>query len=113
MISGRPEIQTVNILLIGDSRVGKTSIIRQYSGKPFSNELWATLGLDFFQIKVRPQSNPNELLRVKVWDTAGQERYKSITMTFYKQSDGIMICFDLTSTKTFESVTRWLMQAQV
>ena len=43
-----------------------------------------------------------------MWDTAGQERFKSLTMTFYKQSQGMMICFDLTKPKTFESVRRWV-----
>ena len=69
----------------------------------------ATLGLDYFSVDVRPKSNPGDSYNLKIWDTAGQERFKSLTMTFYKQSHGMMICFDLTKRKTFEAVRRWFL----
>ena len=46
---------------------------------------------------------------MKIWDTAGQERFKSLTVTFYKQSQGMIICFDLTKRKTFDSVRNWVV----
>ena len=49
---------------------------------------------------------------MKIWDTAGQERFKSLTMTFYKQSQGMMICFDVTKMKTFESIRRWIVAVE-
>ena len=64
--------------------------------------------MDFISQDVHPKSAPNEKYNLKIWDTAGQERFKSLTMTFYKQSQGMMICFDLTKPKTFESVRRWV-----
>ena len=69
----------------------------------------ATLGLDFISQDVKPKSAPNSGYNLKIWDTAGQERFKSLTMTFYKQSQGMMICFDLTKPKTFQSVRRWIV----
>ena len=45
---------------------------------------------------------------MKIWDTAGQERFKTLTKTFYKKADGVMIIFDLTDAKTFESVKNWI-----
>jgi len=69
----------------------------------------ATLGLDFISQDVKPKSAPNNGYNLKIWDTAGQERFKSLTMTFYKQSQGMMICFDLTKPKTFQSVRRWIV----
>lgn len=72
----------------------------------------ATLGLDYFAIDVNPKSCPSDTYNLKIWDTAGQERFKSLTMTFYKQSHGMMICFDITKRKTFESVRRWLLAVQ-
>ena len=69
----------------------------------------ATLGLDFISQDVAPKSNKNEKYNLKIWDTAGQERFKSLTMTFYKQSQGMMICFDLTKPRTFESLRRWMV----
>ena len=69
----------------------------------------ATLGLDFISKDVNPKSDPADSYNLKIWDTAGQERFKSLTMTFYKQSQGMMICFDLTKPKTFASVKRWIV----
>ena len=70
----------------------------------------ATLGLDFvLKDECKPRSNPDDSYSLKIWDTAGQERFKSLTMTFYKQSQGMMICFDLTKPKTFENVRRWVV----
>ena len=85
-----------NILLIGDAAVGKTSLVNVYAGKGFQEVHMATLGLDFISKDVQPQSNPKDQYNLKIWDTAGQERFKSLTMTFYKQSQGMMICFDVT-----------------
>ena len=80
-----------------------------YAGKGFQDVHMATLGLDFISQDVKPKSAPNSGYNLKIWDTAGQERFKSLTMTFYKQSQGMMICFDLTKPKTFESVRRWIV----
>ena len=98
-----------NILLIGDGAVGKTSLSNVYNGKTFSDQHLATLGLDYFALDVNPKSSPNDQYNLKIWDTAGQERFKSLTMAFYKQSHGMMICFDITKRKTFESVRRWFL----
>ena len=69
----------------------------------------ATLGLDFINQDVHPKSNPSDQYNLKIWDTAGQERFKSLTVTFYKQSQGMIICFDLTKRKTFDSVRNWVV----
>ena len=69
----------------------------------------ATLGLDFISKDVSPSSKPDETYNLKIWDTAGQERFKSLTMTFYKQSQGMMICFDVTKQSTFQAVKRWIV----
>lgn len=98
-----------NILLIGDGAVGKTSLVNVYNGKGFQDVHMATLGLDFVSKDVHPKSAPNDSYNLKIWDTAGQERFKSLTMTFYKQSQGMMICFDLTKPRTFDSVRRWIV----
>ena len=98
-----------NILLIGDGAVGKTSLVNVYNGKPFQDVQMATLGMDFISQDVTPKSNANDSYNLKIWDTAGQERFKSLTMSFYKQSHGMMVCFDLTKQSTFQSVRRWIV----
>ena len=106
MVAAKKE---ANMLLIGDGAVGKTSLVNVYTGKGFQEQHFATLGLDFVTKDVHPRSNMNDTYNLKIWDTAGQERFKSLTMTFYKQSQGMIICFDLTKRKTFESVRRWIV----
>ena len=86
MAQAAAQKKEANILLIGDGAVGKTSITNVYSGKGFQDIHMATLGMDFISQDVNPKSNPSEKYNLKIWDTAGQERFKSLTMTFYKQS---------------------------
>lgn len=106
MVEGRKE---ANMLLIGDGAVGKTAITKVYHGDAFPDEAIATLGLDYFAIDVQPKSSPNKSYNLKIWDTAGQERFKSLTVSFYKQSQGMMVVYDVSRRKTFESVKRWLL----
>ena len=94
-------------MLIGDSAVGKTSIINQRVGRGFKESEIASLGLDFVPQTVNPRSDPSFQYSLKIWDTAGQERFHSLTTAFYKQSQGMIICFDVTRKKTFDSVRRW------
>ena len=104
--------QSANILLIGDSAVGKTSIVNVRVGKGFSEAEIASLGLDFVPQSVNPKSAPSFQYSLKIWDTAGQERFHSLTTAFYKQSQGMIICFDITRKKTYDSVRRWMSACQ-
>ena len=63
----------------------------------------ATLGLDFAQTKYVTKEDGQEI-GVKIWDTAGQERFKTLTQSFYKKADGVIICFDVTEQATFKNV---------
>mgnify|MGYP000642760710 CR=1 FL=1 len=103
-----PPRKEANILLIGDGAVGKTSIVQVYSGRGFSEAHMATLGLDYINQDVSPSSNPSDGYKLRVWDTAGQERFKSLTLTFYKQSQGMIVCFDLTRRTSFDAVSKWM-----
>ena len=103
---------SANILLIGDSAVGKTSIVNVRVGKGFSEAEIASLGLDFVPQTVSPKSSPEFSYSLKIWDTAGQERFHSLTTAFYKQSQGMIICFDITRKKTYDSVRRWMSACQ-
>ena len=98
--------KTIQIIILGDGAVGKTSMITQYCNKTFSEEHITTLGLDFAQKKFQSK-NGNEYT-VKVWDTAGQERFKTLTYAFYKRADGVIIAYDTTEKKSFENTTTWM-----
>ena len=66
----------------------------------------ATIGLDYVSTTFR--SPKGEDIAVKIWDTAGQERFKTITYSFYKQAQGVIVTFDVTNPHTFANVKTWL-----
>ena len=97
----RPKVNTVNIILLGDAGVGKSSIIKMYTERKFEEEHVATLGLDF---TARKFEYKNETYTVKLWDTAGSERFQTLTYSFYKRADGIILVYDSSDERTFKSM---------
>ena len=93
------------LLIIGDSTVGKTSILSRFANGTFNSNYLATVGLDNF---TKDETIDNKTVRIKIWDTAGQERYKSLTKGFFRNAQGIMIVYDVTNEETFESLKIWI-----
>ena len=93
------------LLIIGDSTVGKTSILSRYSNGTFNASYLATVGLDNF---TKDEIINNKIVRIKMWDTAGQERYKSLTKGFFRNAQGIMVVYDVTNSETFENLKYWI-----
>ena len=78
----------------------------RYSEKQFTQSHMATIGLDY--VSTTYKSPKGEDIAVKIWDTAGQERFKTITYSFYKQANGVIVAFDLTNQLSFNNVKTWL-----
>jgi small GTP-binding protein len=96
---------TCSILLLGDSCVGKTSLISRYANGIFKDEYIATVGLDF----VSKQEIINDKnINVKLWDTAGQERYKALTPSYLRGADGVVLVYDVTNSETFDNLKFWI-----
>ena len=95
------------ILTIGDGGVGKTSILRRYVENKFLKHHLSTIGIDFLSktLKIKDKE-----IKLKIWDTAGQERYRQITSHIYKDADGIILVFDVTSEESFNQITDWMDQ---
>ena len=93
------------IIFLGDSSVGKTSIINQYFYKSITTEYSATIGLDFLAKSVKVD---NKNIRLQIWDTAGQEKFNSLIPSYIRTSTIGVICYDITNRTTFESLDRWL-----
>ena len=95
----------IQILTLGDGKVGKTSILKRYNEDAFTSHHLTTIGIDFITRDV--QIN-NETVPVKIWDTAGQERFRTITHTFYKQAEGVLLVFDVTDKTSYENLHNWI-----
>ncbi|OXB74227.1 UNVERIFIED_CONTAM: hypothetical protein H355_011679 [Colinus virginianus] len=93
------------VIMLGDSTVGKSSLLRRYTEGVFLDAVNQTVGVDFYVQFM--ELEPGLQVKLQFWDTAGQERFRSITRSYYRNSAGGMLLFDLTNRASFESVRRW------
>ena len=100
-----PPLRRYKILLLGDSGVGKSSLICRWTLDSFSATLLGTVGVDFKAKKVNIE---NENFQIQVWDTAGQEQFHKITTSYYKGANGIMLVYDVTDEKSANEVGYWM-----
>ena len=91
----------IKVTLIGESSVGKTSIINRYAKGNFSQELESTLGANYSQKKI---VRKGKKIRLDLWDTAGQEKYRSIGRHFYKESYIVCLVYDISNYDSFEKL---------
>ena len=95
----------IKVALIGSIGVGKTSIINRFYKDEFDDKICSTLGVNYTQKKM-VISKKN--ITINIWDTAGQERFRSMSRQFYKNSDIVIIVYDITKMNSFEEIrTNW------
>jgi Ras-related protein Rab-7A len=94
----------LKVIILGDSGVGKTSLMNQYVTQKFSNQYKATIGADFLTKEITVN---DRLVTMQIWDTAGQERFQSLGVAFYRGADCCVLVFDVTVPKTFETLDSW------
>jgi len=94
----------LKVIILGDSGVGKTSLMNQYVNKKFSNAYKATIGADFLTKEVMVE---DRLVTMQIWDTAGQERFQSLGVAFYRGSDCCVLVYDVNVAQTFEHLDSW------
>ena len=97
------------ILLIGDSGVGKTCLMFRFSDQKFQESYISTIGVDF---KMKTLEVDGKKIRLQIWDTAGQERFRTITSSYYRGANGIIVIFDTTEEDSFENVKHWLSEIE-
>jgi Ras-related protein Rab-1A len=97
------------ILLIGNSSVGKSSLLLRFVDDAWSDIFVPTIGVDF---KVRTLKINNNLIKFQIWDTAGQERFKNITANYYRGAHGILVLYDITDIDSFKNLNNWLMEIE-
>ena len=105
------ELESIKIVLIGESGVGKTSIISQFIDKVFLDDRQSTIGGTFTTKIV--QCGKGKTVRLEIWDTAGQERYRSVTNMFYKDANAAVLVYDITSKFTYQELKKyWVEQVK-
>lgn len=110
----------IKFLSLGDSGVGKTSFLFQYTDGKFDGKFITTVGIDFREKRVNyrssgPDGHSGRAQRVhlQLWDTAGQERFRSLTTAFFRDAMGFLLFFDLTNEQSFMNVRNWISQLQM
>jgi len=95
----------VKLLIIGDSNVGKSSLLMRFADNTWTSSFITTIGIDY---KLKTVEIEGETINLQIWDTAGQERFRTITPSFYRKTHGILVVYDCTDEKSFESIKPWL-----
>ncbi|VDL59496.1 unnamed protein product [Hymenolepis diminuta] len=95
------------LLLIGDSGVGKSCLLLRFSDDTFTDTYISTIGVDF---KIRTLELDGKIVKLQIWDTAGQERFRTITSSYYRGAQGIIIVYDITDEASFTNLKTWLTE---
>ncbi|KAJ8594887.1 hypothetical protein M405DRAFT_857759 [Rhizopogon salebrosus TDB-379] len=96
--------QLLKVIILGDSGVGKTSLMNQFVNSRFNSQYKATIGADFLTKEVTVD---NRLVTMQIWDTAGQERFQSLGVAYYRGADCCVLVYDVNNSKSFENLNNW------
>lgn len=99
----------VKLLLIGNASVGKSSLLLRFSDEQWlpEDEASATIGVDF---RVHKMEVNGRKVKLSIWDTAGQERFRTITSSYYRGAQGIILVYDVANRETFEALPKWFSE---
>lgn len=102
------DVESLKLLLIGNSSTGKSSLLLRFINDTFAPEdTQATIGVDF---KTKLINFRGKKVRLQLWDTAGQERYRTLTSSYYRGCQGVLIVFDVTSRSSFDQLPHWFQE---
>ncbi|RNF27196.1 small GTP-binding protein Rab7 [Trypanosoma conorhini] len=95
------------IIVIGDVGVGKSNVSSRYCDGTFYEDIVPTIGMDFKYCHSTTLEKKPRTVRLQIWDTSGQDRFVTLTTAFYRNCNGVMLCFDITSRVSFEDLDAW------
>lgn len=93
------------IIMIGPANSGKTSIVRRYVDKKFNDDYKVTVGFDYMNKEI---TIGKKKINIQLWDTAGTEMFQSLSSSYYRNSCGALVVFDVLDRKSFESLNTWI-----
>ena len=97
------------IIVIGDAGVGKSNIITKYTRNVFDETMKPTLGVEFIMKKIAVKE---KAVKLQIWDTAGQEKYRALAKNMYRNAVGVLIVYDVSKRRSFDSVRKWAEEAR-
>ena len=97
------------VLLIGNSDVGKSSLILRYVDQIWNDVFVPTIGVDF---KVKSLQIDNKRVKMQIWDPAGQERFRNVISSYFKGAHGILLIYDITARDSFKELENWLGEVE-
>mmetsp|Transcript_17299 Transcript_17299/g.15543 ORF Transcript_17299/g.15543 Transcript_17299/m.15543 type:complete len:204 (+) Transcript_17299:81-692(+) len=100
---------TVKLVLLGDSRVGKSSVVIRFVKNEFDQYKFPTIGATFLTQSV---SVGDYLVKFEIWDTAGQEKYRSLAPLYYRGASAALVVYDITNRESFENARKWIEEVQ-
>jgi len=100
---------TVKLVLLGDSRVGKSSVVIRFVKNEFDQYKFPTIGATFLTQSV---SVGDYLVKFEIWDTAGQEKYRSLAPLYYRGASAALVVYDITNKESFENARKWIEEVQ-
>ncbi|XP_068179219.1 ras-related protein Rab-42b isoform X2 [Antennarius striatus] len=92
-------------IMLGDSTVGKSSLLKRYTEDLFTQSVNQTVGVDFYVHFLEVE--PGVRVKLQFWDTAGQERFRSVTRSYYRNSVGGLLVFDISNRESFDHINEW------
>ena len=97
------------VLLIGNSGVGKSSLLVRFADDEFTDNFMPTIGVDF---KIKTLTVDNKQAKLQIWDTAGQDRFQTITSSYFKGAHGVLVTYDITDRESFSAIYKWMGQVE-
>lgn len=97
--------ETIKLLMLGDSGVGKSSLMIRFTNSTFNQHMMGTTGID---MRVKQMIIDNRNVKIQIWDTAGQERFHSISRSYYNGAHGIILTYDVSDRTSFTNIPNWL-----
>ena len=97
------------VLLLGNSDVGKSSLLLRYVDSVWNDAFVPTIGVDF---KVKTLTINEKKVKMQIWDTAGQERFRTVVATYFRGAHGILLLYDVTNKDSFKNLENWLIEIE-
>ena len=97
------------VLLLGNSDVGKSSILIRYVDESWNEAFVPTIGVDF---KVKSMEVEQKKIKMQIWDTAGQERFSNVISSYFIGAHGLFLIYDITNRDSFKNLENWLIEIE-